>query len=47
MATTITSLIPDAYAALNIVSREMTGLVLSVNRDSRAIWNGILFRSKN
>jgi hypothetical protein len=36
MANTITSLIPDAYAALNVVSREMTGLVLSVNRDSRA-----------
>ncbi|MEY4386226.1 MAG: hypothetical protein RLY20_1509 [Verrucomicrobiota bacterium] len=36
MANTLTNLIPDAYAALNVVSRELVGFVSSVTRDSRA-----------
>lgn len=32
MATSLTNLVPDAYAALHVVSRELTGLVASVNR---------------
>lgn len=32
MATGLTNLVPDAYAALNVVSRELTGLLNSVNR---------------
>lgn len=35
-ANTITNLIPDTYAALKVVSRELVGLIPSVNRDSRA-----------
>jgi hypothetical protein len=36
MANTLTNLIPDAYAALKVVSRELVGLIPSVNRDSSA-----------
>jgi hypothetical protein len=32
MANTLTNLIPDAYAALNVVSRELTGLIAATNR---------------
>ena len=36
MSNTITNLIPDAYAALNVVSRELVGLIPSVTRNASA-----------
>ncbi len=36
MSNTITNLIPDAYAALNVVSRELVGLIPSVTRNAAA-----------
>ncbi|MCK9532611.1 MAG: P22 coat - protein 5 family protein [Gammaproteobacteria bacterium] len=35
MANTLTNLLPDLYAALDVVSREMTGLIPSVTMDAR------------
>jgi hypothetical protein len=41
MANTLTNLIPDAYVALDIVSRELTGFIPSVLRNSTADRTGI------
>jgi hypothetical protein len=35
MANGLTNLIPDAYAAMNVVSRELVGFIPSVTRDAR------------
>ena len=36
MANTLTSLIPDVYAALDVVSRELVGIIPSIGRNSSA-----------
>jgi hypothetical protein len=36
MPNTFSNLVPDAYAALTVVSRELVGLIPSINRDSNA-----------
>jgi len=36
MSNTLTSLLPDAYAALNVVSRELSGLILACTRNAKA-----------
>ena len=36
MANTLTNLIPDLYASLDVVSRELTGLIPSVTMDTSA-----------
>jgi hypothetical protein len=36
MANTLTNLIPDVYAALDVVSREMVGAIPGVSRDAKA-----------
>lgn len=41
MANTLTSLIPDAYAALDVVSRELVGFIPAVARDAKADQVGV------
>ena len=36
MADTITDLVPDLYSALDVVSRELVGMIPSVTLDAKA-----------